>query len=65
MELENIKCICLEYNHWIGKNKKKTIPYDENFEFIDNGYFGASLLAFHDLLKHKKFDLMFVSLKNS
>ncbi len=60
MELENIKCICLEYNHWIGKNKKKTIPYDENFVFIDNGYFGASLLAFHDLLKHKKFDLIAV-----
>ena len=60
MELENVKCICLEYNHWIGKNKKKTIPYDENFEFIDNGYFGASLLAFHDLLKYKKFDLVAV-----
>ena len=60
MILDNIKCVCLEYNHWIGKNSKKTILYNENFQFLDNGYFGASLLAFHDLLKQKKFDLIAV-----
>ena len=60
MTLSNFKCICLEYNHWIGKEEKKSIPYDENFQFQDNGFFGASLLAFHDLLKEKKFDLIAV-----
>ncbi len=60
MNLQNIKCICLEYNHWIGKNAKKTVPYNENFEFVDNGFFGASLLAFHDMLKQKNFDLIAV-----
>ena len=58
--LHNIKCICLEYNHWIGKNAKKSVPYNENFEFVDNGFFGASLLAFHDMLKLKNFDLIAV-----
>ena len=58
--LQNIKCICLEYNHWIGKNVKKSVPYNENFEFVDNGFFGASLLAFHDMLKLKNFDLIAV-----
>lgn len=57
-ELKNIKCVCLEYNHWIGKSVKKSIPYNENFGFVDNGFFGASLLAFHDLLKQKNFDLV-------
>lgn len=60
MNLQNIKCICLEYNHWIGKNAKKSVPYNENFEFVDNGFFGASLLAFHDMLKLKNFDLIAV-----
>ena len=58
MSLKNFKCICLEYNHWIGKEVKKSIPYNEDFEFQDNGFFGASLLAFHDLLKKKEFDLI-------
>lgn len=53
MSLQNFKCICLEYNHWIGNEVKKSIPYDEKFKFQDNGFFGASLLAFHDLLKKK------------
>ena len=60
MNINNIKCICLEYNHWIGNNVKKTIKYDKNFKFNDDGYFGASLLAFHDLLKKKEFDLVAV-----
>jgi len=57
-QLDNIKCICIEFNPWIGKNLKKTIPYDENFQYKDDGFFGASLLAFHDLLKEKNFDLV-------
>ena len=58
MSLQNFKCICIEYNHWIGNEVKKSIPYDEKFKFQDNGFFGASLLAFHDLLKKKEFDLV-------
>lgn len=57
-QLDNIKCICIEFNPWVGKNLKKTIPYDENFQYKDDGFFGASLLAYHDLLKEKKFDLI-------
>ena len=57
-ELNNIKCICIEYNHWIDKNLRKTVPYDENFQYMDDGFFGASLLAYHDLLKEKNFDLI-------
>lgn len=58
MELDNIKCICLEYNHWIGNKVKKTIPYDENFQYVDNGFFGASLLAFNDLMEKKNYRLV-------
>jgi hypothetical protein len=57
-QLDNVKCICIEYNSWIDKNLKKTIPYNENFQYMDDGFFGASLLAYHDLLKEKKFDLI-------
>ena len=58
IDLTNINCVCLEYNHWIGNNVKKTIPYDENFQYVDNGFFGASLLAFHDLMIEKNFKLI-------
>ena len=58
IDLNKIKCVCLEYNHWIGANVKKTIPYDENFKYEDNGYFGASLLAFNDLMEKKQFKLI-------
>lgn len=58
IQLDNIKCICIETNSWIDKNSKKTISYDENFQYMDDGYFGASLLAYHDLLKEKNFDLI-------
>lgn len=58
INLDNIKCICIEFNHWIDKSLKKSIPYNENFQYMDDGFFGASLLAFHDLLKERKFDLI-------
>ena len=59
-QLDNIKCICIEFNPWIDKNLKKTIPYNDNFQYMDDGFFGASLLAYHDLLKEKNFDLIAV-----
>ena len=58
MNIENIKCICIEYNHWLGSKSKKTIPYTENFNFKNDGYFGASLAAFNDLLKTRNFSLV-------
>ena len=60
MILDNIKCICIEYNHWLGAKTKKSIPYDPNFRFINNGFFGASLLAFNSLLKKRNFYLVAV-----
>ena len=39
---------------------KKTIPYNPNHEYKQIGYFGATLLAMHDLLKKKGFDLIAV-----
>ena len=38
--------------------KKKTIPYNENHNFKDNGYFGASLLALNELMNKKDFKLI-------
>ena len=58
MDLTNIKVICCEYNHWLGKDSKLSMKYDPNFKFVDNGIFGASLLAFTELLKTKNFSLV-------
>ena len=60
LDLNNISCVCLEYNHWFGANLKKTIPYNANHNFIDNGYFGASLLALNELMNKKCFKLISV-----
>lgn len=60
MDLTNIKVICCEYNHWLGSDKKLSLKYDPNFNFVDNGIFGASLLAFTDLLKDRGFSLIAV-----
>ncbi len=60
MNLSNINVLCCEYNHWLGKEKKLTIAYDENFKFIDDGIWGASLLALTNLLNNKGFSLIAV-----
>ena len=60
IDLKNISCVCLEYNHWLGPNKKKSIPYNEKHNYIDNGYFGASLLAYTELMDQKGFKLISV-----
>ena len=57
--LENINVICVEYNHWLGKNKK-TIKYNLDHKFLDDGIFGASLSAMNDLLNSKGFYLVAV-----
>jgi len=70
LKLDNIKVICCEYNHWIGNDVKKTIPYNPNHEYKHDehkqiGYFGATLLAIYDLLKKKGFDLIAVESSGS
>ena len=60
MDLSNINVLCCEYNHWLGKDHRLTIPYNEDFKFIDNGIWGASLLALTDLLSSKGFSLIAV-----
>jgi len=57
---DSINLICCEYNPWIGRDVKKTIPYDKNFIYKGDFYFGASLNALTSLLKPKKFDLIAV-----
>ena len=60
MNLSKVSVLCCEYNHWLGREKKLTIAYDENFEFSDDGIWGASLAALVDLLKKKNFSLIAV-----
>ena len=60
MDLSNVNVLCCEYNHWLGKDRRLTIAYNENFKFIDNGIWGASLLALTDLLDSKGFSLIAV-----
>ena len=60
LNLENINVVCCEYNHWIGKNEKKTIRYNPEHIYENDGYFGASLIAISDLMDTKGFDLVAV-----
>ena len=60
MDLSDVNVLCCEYNSWLGKDHKLTVPYDENFIFKDNGIWGASLLALNDLLNFKGFSLVAV-----
>ena len=65
LDLKNINVICCEYNHWLGNNTKKAIPYNPEHKFKNDGYFGASLLAIHDLLVSKDFCLVAVESSGS
>lgn len=60
MNLSKINVLCCEYNHWLGKEKKLTVPHDKEFKFNDNGIWGASLLALNSLLNNKGFSLIAV-----
>tara|TARA_Y100001970_G_scaffold287799_1_gene413350 strand:+ start:578 stop:1459 length:882 start_codon:yes stop_codon:yes gene_type:complete len=60
VDLSRVSVLCCEYNHWLGGEKKLTIPYDENFKFLDDGIWGASITALVDLLKKKGFSLIAV-----
>ena len=58
--MKRINVICCEYNHYIGNNVKKTIPYNPEHQFKNNGCHGASLGAIADLLENKGFSLIAV-----
>ena len=58
--MSQVSVLCCEYNHWLGKERKLTIPHNDDFKFVDNGIWGASLLAITELLKDKDFSLIAV-----
>ena len=51
-----------EYNSLFGLKKSITVPYDKNFirteKHFSNLYYGASINAFIDLMKEKKYFLL-------
>ena len=58
LDTSKVKVMCCEYNHWLGKEKKITIRYNENFVFKDDGIWGVSLPALTELMKTKNFSLI-------
>ena len=60
LNVENINVICCEYNHYLGKDVSKTIPYNPEHSWTNNGCFGASLKAITALLNKKGFSLIAV-----
>lgn len=57
LNTKNIKVICAEYNPFF-KTKSVTIPYNLNFRYNYNFYYGASLIAIYKILKKKDFELI-------
>ena len=60
LNLDKIKLVCCEYNPFFGNNVSVTIDYNENHSYKPDFYFGASLKAFTNLFKEKKFELIAV-----
>ncbi len=60
LNLDKIKLVCCEYNPFFGNNVSVTIKYNENHYHKGDFYFGASLQAFTNLFKEKKFELIAV-----
>ena len=58
LNTEKINVLCCEYNHYLGNNVKKTIPYNPDHRWKNNGCFGASLNAISELLDKKGFYLI-------
>ncbi len=54
--------VVCEYNSLFGLKKSITVPYDKNFvrtkKHFSNLYYGASIKAFIDLMKNKKYFLL-------
>lgn len=60
LNLKVFNVVCCEYNPFFGNTHKRTIPYDVNFAYKGDYYFGASLNTYADLLKKNSFDLIAV-----
>ena len=58
IDTNKISVICSEYNHWIGNNTRKVIPYNKNFTYKYDYYFGASLHSYVNLLSSKNLDII-------
>jgi len=52
------KLIIIEYNFWLGKEESITIPYQEDYAWDGNIYYGASLLALNTLANKKNYSLI-------
>jgi hypothetical protein len=52
------KLIIIEYNFWMCKEESITIPYQEDYSWDGNIYYGASLLALNNLAKKKNYSLI-------
>ena len=60
IDTNKINVICSEYNHWLGNNILKVIPYNKNFIYKYDYYSGASLHSYVNLLNSKNFNLVAV-----
>ena len=60
LNVEKINVICCEYNHYLGNHVSKTIPYNPDHKWTNNGCFGASLNAITELMNKKGFSLIAV-----
>jgi hypothetical protein len=60
MEVLNFmhKLIIIEYNFWPGKEVRIMIPYQEDYSWDGNIYYGASLLALNNLANKKNYSLI-------
>jgi len=58
IDTNKINVICVEYNHWIGNNTQRVIPYNKNFTYKYDYYSGASLHSYVNLLNSRNFDLV-------
>jgi len=52
------KLIIIEYNFWLGKEESITMPYQEDYSWNGDIYFGASLLAINKLANKKNYFLI-------
>jgi hypothetical protein len=52
------KLIIIEYNFWLGKEESITMPYQKDYSWDGNIYYGASLLALNTLANKKNYSLI-------
>ncbi len=52
------KLIIIEYNFWLSKEESITMPYQEDYSWDGNIYYGASLLALNNLANKKNYRLI-------